>query len=112
MKNAWKYLVAIGAIFLIGKTYGFVIATLLLLVLIAVLLYVRRAALFTKQAMSLYYLKGNTAAAAEKFEKAYKTGEMTPECKIAYSSFCLRENKFEKGKKLLNEVINSRFSNS
>ena len=78
MKNAWKYLVAIGAIFLIGKTYGFVIATLLLLVLIAVLLYVRRAALFTKQAMSLYYLKGNTAAAAEKFEKAYKTGEMTP----------------------------------
>lgn len=112
MKNAWKYLLAAAAVFLIGKTYGFLIAALLLVVLVAVLLYTRRATLFTKQAMTLYYMKGNPSLAEVKFEKAYKTGEMPPECKIAYSSFCLREDKFAKGKKLLNEVINSRFSSS
>ncbi len=44
------------------------------------------------------------------FEKAYKTGEMSPQCKISYSSFCLRENLFDKGRRLLSEVINSKQS--
>lgn len=81
-----------------------------ILVVILVLLYVRRAALLSRLATQTYYIKGNAEKASKLFEMAYKTGEMPQQCKISYSSFCLRENNIQKGKKLLSEVINSRFS--
>lgn len=87
--------------------YGWLAAFGVALVLIGLLIWKRRAALFTQLAVQTYYIKSNVEKAEKYFKLAYKTGEMPSECKIQYSSFCLRENKFEKGRRLLNEIINS-----
>ena len=91
----------------IGSQFGILVALGVGLLLLAVLVWSRRAALFTQFAVQAYYIKGDKVKGENYFKKAYKTGMMTPECKIQYSSFCLRENKFEKGRHLLNEIINS-----
>ncbi len=91
----------------IGSRFGVLIALGIGLLLFAMLVWSRRAALFTQFAVQAYYIEGDKEKGEKYFKKAYKTGLMTPECKIQYSSFCLRENKFEKGRHLLNEIINS-----
>ena len=96
------------AFYFISNSYGFLAALGFLAVVIGILCYVRRATLMTRSAMQHYFIKGNVKKAKKLFEKAYKTGEMNPESKIAYSSFCLRENLFDKGRRLLSEVINSK----
>ena len=109
MNKIWIYVVIGVAFWLLHRMYG-LYSYIFLLVGLAVLAYIRRAAVWTYFARTAYFGKGDAKKGGKYFEKAYKTGEMSAECKIAYSSFCLRENNFEKGKKLLNEVINSRYS--
>lgn len=94
----------------INGNFGFLAAGGFALLCLGVLIYIRRAALLTRLATQAYYIKSDAKKAEKFFEMAYKTGEMHASSKIAYSSFCLRENKYQKGKKLLTEVINSRFS--
>jgi len=92
---------------LVNRIYGWLVALGIAVVLAAILVWKRRAALFTQFAVQAYYIKGDAEKGEKYFKKAYKTGDMTPACKIQYSSFCLRENNFEKGRRLLNEIINS-----
>ena len=111
MNKVLKYVLIAAAIYFAAKLAGFFWSAVILLAICIFIVYNRRAVIMTRMAMRAYY--GGDVKKGEKwFEKAYKTGEMTPECKIAYSSFCLRENKFERGKKLLNNVINSRYSSA
>lgn len=112
MKSLLYTVLFVAAIYLINRTYGILVSSLFTVIVLAVILYNRRATILTRLANQAYYIKGNTQKAEKLYEAAYKTGIMTPQCKISYSSFCLRENKFARGKKLLNEVINSRFSES
>ena len=67
----------------------------------------RRATILTQLASQSYFIKGNAQKGEKFYEMAYKTGAMNADCKIAYSSFCLRENNFQKGRELLREVVNS-----
>lgn len=94
-------------IWFIGSRFGVLVALGIGLLLLVILIWKRRALLFTQFAVQAYYIKGNKEKGEKYFKKAYNTGIMTPECKIQYSSFCLRENKFQKGRHLLNEIINS-----
>ena len=97
-------------LYVINNRYGLPAASAVVALLIGVLCYVKRSTLITQSANQHYFVKGNVEKAKKLYEKAYKTGEMTPVCKLAYSAFCLRENLFEKGKRLLTEVINSKKS--
>lgn len=110
MKNILYFVVFILAFMFVKSSFGLIAACLLTLVVIAALLYTRRALLYTQMANNAYFIKGNKKKAQRLYEKAYKTLDMTSQCKISYSSFCLRENMYERGKRLLNEVINSRRS--
>jgi len=51
--------------------------------------------------------KGDAVKGEKYFRRAHKTGSMSPECKLQYSAFCLRENDFKTGRRLLYEIINS-----
>ena len=106
-----KTLIYAGLVFaglwIINRVYGIVAALVVLIIVIAALMWKRRATILTQMAAQAYYIKGNAEKGEKLYKAAYKTGLMTPECKIAYSSFCLRENNFDKGRSLLNEVINS-----
>ncbi len=95
------------AFWLVNRAYGTLAGFGLVLVVAGVMLWKRRATIFTQLASQAYYVKGDAQKGERLFKKAYNTGLMTPQCKIAYSSFCLRENRFEKGRHLLNEIINS-----
>lgn len=97
----------LAALWIVNQMFGLLAAAGLLVVLVAVLLWKRRAILLTQLAAQTYYVKGNADKGEKLYRMAYKTGLMTADCKISYSSFCLRENRFEKGRRLLNEVINS-----
>lgn len=110
MKAVIYSIAVVLAFYLISSAYGFTAALGLVAVAIAILCYVRRATLMTQSANQHYFVKGNIEKAKSLYEKAYKTGDMSPECKISYSSFCLRENLFDKGRRLLSEVINSKKS--
>lgn len=112
MKKILYVVAAFAVLWYISSAYGILTATGLLFVVLAVLAWNRRAGILTNLASQVYYVKGNVEKGEKLFQKAYKTGLMTPECKIAYSSFCLRENRFDKGKRLLNEVINSKRSST
>ncbi len=107
-KYALIYTVLMFAAFwIVNRMYG-ILATLgLSVIIIAALMWKRRASILTQLAAKAYYIKGNAEKGEKLYEMAYKTGRMPPDCKIAYSSFCLRENAFDKGRRLLNEVINS-----
>lgn len=108
MKKALIYTALIFlAFWLVNRVYGIVAALGLLLIIIAAIMWKRRASILTQLAAQAYFIKGNAEKGEKLYQMAYKTGLMTPDCKISYSSFCLRENKFEKGRRLLNEVINS-----
>ena len=102
-----KTLLYIAGIILLFWLLGPAIGLAVTFVVIAVILWNRRALILTQLASQTYYIKGNVEKGERLFQKAYKTGLMTAECKISYSSFCLRENRFDKGRRLLNEVINS-----
>ena len=95
------------AIWFISKKFGFISAATVALIFIAITLYNRRATLLTRFASQAYFINGNVEKADKLYKKAYKTGLMDASCKTSYSAFCLRENRFEKGRRLLNEVINS-----
>ena len=110
MKSLLYWIAVIIGFFVVKRGAGFGVALLFLLAVIAAKIYTNRASLLTKIATQIYFNKEDPQKAAKLFEKAYKTGEMPTKCKIAYSAFCLRENKIQKGKKLLTEIINSRFS--
>lgn len=102
-----KTLVYIAAFFALFYFFGPLVGTVVTLAVVAFVAWNRRAIILTQLASQSYYIKGNVEKGEKLFQKAYKTGLMTAECKISYSSFCLRENRFEKGRRLLNEVINS-----
>ncbi len=108
-----SYFIIVGLLLFIAyKELGALATSLLLILVIAVLMWNKRAVILTRHAGQMYYMNGDVEKAAKFYEKAYKTGLMDAGCKISYSSFCLRENKFEKGKRLLNEIINSRNTNT
>ena len=108
MKKSLIYTVlAFLAFWIINRMYGMLAALGLLVIIIVALIWKRRASILTQLAAQAYYVKGNAEKGEKLYQMAYKTGLMTPDCKISYSSFCLRENKFEKGRRLLNEIINS-----
>ena len=94
--------------FMAYKEFGFLATLLLLVLFVALIMFKRRAKILTRLASQLYFINGDIEKAGKLFETAYKTGDMDARCKINYSAFCLRENRFEKGKRLLNEVINSK----
>ena len=110
MKSLLYWIAVIIGFFVVKRGAGFGVALLFLLAVIAARLYTKRASILTRIATQIYYNKEDPQKAAKLFETAYKTGEMPQKCKITYSAFCLRENNIQKGKKLLTEVINSRFS--
>ncbi|MBQ2888935.1 MAG: tetratricopeptide repeat protein [Clostridia bacterium] len=107
MKNLLYVVAFFGAFWLIGQYFGALVAFAALLIVVAVLLWNRRALILTQLASQAYYIKGNVEKGEKLYQKAYKTGLMNAQAKISYSSFCLRENRFDKGRRLLNEVINS-----
>ena len=92
----------------VNHIYGALAAVGVGIVLVLILCWMRRATIYTQIAVQAYYIKGDAAKGEKYFEKAHKTGSMSPECKIQYSSYCLRENKFTKGRRLLYEIINSK----
>ena len=112
MNSILKYAAIAVLIYIAGRIFGFLGSLFITLIVLIAFLWIKRASLLTRLATSAYFVKGNIEKASKLFEKAYKTGEMSADSKIAYSSFCLRENKLKTCKKLLNEVINSRFSTS
>ena len=110
MKKLFYAVAVFLVLYTVNKSMGFLAAMALVALMIAAICYVKRAVLITQSANQQYFVKGNTEKAKKLYEKAYKTGEMNASCKLAYSSFCLRENLFEKGKRLLTEIINSKNS--
>ncbi len=110
MKKLLYAVVVFLAFYVVNSQFGFTATLGLVAVIIASLCFMKRAILMTQSANKHYFMNGNAEKAKNLYEKAYKTGEMTPACKLAYSSFCLRENLFEKGKRLLTEIINSKKS--
>ncbi len=102
-----KALLFTAGAWLVGKMFGTACLLCLLLIALIYILWKRRAVILTQVASQSYFIKGDAQKGKKFYEKAYKTGAMTPDSKIAYSSFCLRENDFEKGRSLLNEVIDS-----
>ena len=113
MKSSLIYSIAIVAgLWVVSKMFGIWSAVGVTAVLILVTLWNRRATLLTQFASQAYYVNGDTEKGERLYKMAYKTGLMTDACKIAYSSFCLRENQFEKGRRLLNEIINSKRANA
>lgn len=101
------YFIAIFAVLWFAKRYGFWAASGILLLIILFTIWKKRAKLLTVLASQAYFGKGDVQKGEKYYKAAYNTGIMTADNKISYSSFCLRENRFEKGRRLLNEVINS-----
>lgn len=99
--------VAVLALWIISKWLGIWVSLGIVLIGVLIIMWNRRASILTQFAAQAYYIKGDTKKGEKLYKMAYKTGMMTANCKLAYSSFCLRENQFDKGKRLLNEVINS-----
>lgn len=91
----------------INKFFGIWVSIAVLLIIIAIVMWNRRALILTQMATQSYYIKGNVEKGEKFYKMAYKTGNMDAQSKISYSAFCLRENRFDKGRRLLNEVINS-----
>jgi len=87
--------------------FSWLIALGIGIVLLVMLVWKRRAVILTQFAAQAYTIKGDKEKGEKLFQKAYKTGEMPADCKLRYSAFCLRENKYEKARHLVNEVINS-----
>lgn len=110
MKKILYAILLFLVLYVVTNTAGFPAALGLVAVIIAFLCYSKRAILMTQSANQHYFVKGNVEKAKKLYEKAYKTGDMPPECKLAYSAFCLRENLFDKGKRILTEIINSKRS--
>ncbi len=108
MKKSLIYgLVIFLALWFVSKQFGFLAASVVAMIFIAILIYNRRATLLTRFASQAYFIRGDVEKADKLYKKAYKTGLMDATCKTSYSAFCLREDRFEKGRRLLNEVINS-----
>ncbi len=102
------FAVAIFAAFLYASKYlGSVITTIIAVVLIAFLLWNRRALILTQLASQAYFVKGDKDSAYKKYQAAYDTGLMTSNCKVSFAAFCLYTEKFDRCRRLLNEVINS-----
>lgn len=108
MKNSFIYsILLIALLWFVSKMFGIWVAVGVSALLVIILCWNRRANILAQFAAQAYYIKGDTEKGEKLYQKAYKTGLMTADGKIAYSSFCLRENRFDKGRRLLNEVINS-----
>lgn len=113
MKKSLTYvIVSLAVFYFINKTYGLLPAIGLLLAVVAFLLWDKRASVLTQMAIQAYFVNGDTEKGEQFYKMAYKTGLMNANCKISYSSFCLRENRFEKGRSLLEQVINSSFTST
>lgn len=110
MNKFWKILILFLAFFLLNKNFGVWAGTAFLILTILFLIWNNRATIMARFAIQAYFIRGEKEKSAKLFEKAYKTGIMTSNSKIYYSSFCLREGRLEKAKHLLTEVINSRYS--
>ncbi len=107
MKKIFYAVAVFLVLYVVSTSLGFLASLALVALFVAAICYVKRAVLMTQSANKHYFVNGNVEKAKQIYEKAYKTGEMNASCKLAYSSFCLRENFFEKGKRLLTEIINS-----
>lgn len=105
-------LLSIAALWIIKKMFGTAVVLGLLLLCVIYLLWKKRATIITQIASQNYFIKGDAKKGKKFYEMAYKTGVMNADCKIAYSSFCLREKDFEKGRSLLNEVLDSRHTSA
>lgn len=110
MKKFLKILLFFLVILFLNKNFGVWAGTAFLVLVILFLLWNNRATIMARLATQAYFIKGDANKGAKLFEKAYKTGMMTSNSKIYYSSFCIREGRLEKAKHLLTEVINSRYS--
>lgn len=95
------------ALWFIANNYGWPIAVGVGVAVVLFFIWIRRAALLTQLAMQAYFIKGDAVKGEKYFRRAHKTGSMSPECKLQYSAFCLRENDFKTGRRLLYEIINS-----
>ena len=102
--------VGILLFFIAYKELGVGATATLFGVLLLIYLWKRRAKILTRLASQFYFIFGNVKVGGFLYNLAYKTGYMSPNCKISYSAFCLRENMFELGEQLLTEVISSRRS--
>ena len=107
--KSWIYVLLVGlALWYVNGSYGTLAAVGAGVAVLLAFIWVRRAALLTYFAVQAYYIKGDAKKGEKYFKMAHKTGNMTPECKIQYSSFCLRESDFKTGRRLLYEIINSK----
>lgn len=108
MSNSLLYIIGIICIvYILSVNFGIWAALGFLAVILLLFLWNRRVLFITQRASAVYMNEGDKETAEALYEKAYRTGKMSADCKISYSAFCLREKRFEKGKQLLNEVINS-----
>ncbi len=110
MSKFWKILILFLVFLLLNKNFGIWAGMAFLGLTLLFLIWNNRATIMARLATQAYYIRGDKEKGAKLFEKAYKTGNMTSNSKIYYSSFCVREGRLEKAKHLLTEVINSRFS--
>ncbi len=110
MNKLLKILLLFVAILFLNKNFGIWAGTAFLTLVVLFLIWNSRATIMAHFAAQAYFIRGDANKGAKLFEKAYKTGVMTSNSKIYYSSFCIREGRFEKAKHLLTEIINSRFS--
>lgn len=107
MGKLFYFIAAIAALWLINSYFGFWIAAGVVCVVILIRLWAKRADVLVLLASRAYFINGDVEKGEKYYKAAYKTGLMTANGKMSYSSFCLRENRFDKGRRLLNEIINS-----
>ena len=107
MGKLFYFVAAILALWLIKSYFGFWVAAGVVCVLILARLWKKRADILVMLASQAYFGRGDVEKGEKYYKASYKTGLMSAEGKMSYSSFCLRENRFDKGRRLLNEIINS-----
>ena len=110
MVSLASIVVGILIFFISYKELGVSSTIVLFGVLLLIYLWKRRAKILTRLASQFYFIFGNAKIGGLLYHLAYKTGHMSPNCRISYSAYCLRENMFEFGEHLLTEVISSRRS--
>ncbi len=102
------YIIGIFALFyFVTPIVGIIGSVIIAVLLIAVLLWSRRASILTQLASQAYFVRGDEEKALKNYKAAYKTGIMTSNCKVSFAAFCLYTDRFESCRKLLEQVSNS-----
>ena len=110
MKSLLITVAIFAAFWFLAPVLGFFGVLALSLLLIAFLVWNKRAVILTHLASQAYFVKGDREKALQRYQSAYNTGIMTPSCKISYAAFCLYTDKLEKSRRLLETVVNSSFA--